>query len=115
MYTEKRLNRSALIFWYKRAHSKRIYDREKLKELYTGLALLTEEERNFLYEKYFCEGKKSDKTMGEQYGLTEKKYRKTRLSIEHKLYNFLRRPKLQDDAKRQKTYQVFIENMEKIR
>lgn len=91
MHTEKRLNRSILIFWYKRTHSKRINDRTKLKELYTGLAKLTEYERTFLYKKYYHERKKpTDKTMGEKYGLTEQEYREVRISIEDKLYKAIK-------------------------
>lgn len=80
-----------LIFWYKRAHSKRPNHKIKVKELYSALARLTEYERGFLYKKYFHKNKNpSDKVLGEQYGMTEKEYRKVRLSIENKLYKALK-------------------------
>lgn len=91
MQADKRLNRSMLIFWYKRAHSKRPQDKIKVKELYSALAGLTEYERGFLYKKYFHKnGKYTDKEMAAQLGMTEKECRKVRLSIENKLYKLFR-------------------------
>lgn len=90
MYAERRMNRSALLFWHKRTQSKLDFDKKKLKELYTALAQLTEEECTFLYKKYFHKNKNpSDKVLAEQYGMTRYEYRKARISIEDKLYKLL--------------------------
>ena len=63
---------------------------QNMKNLYKGLRRLTEKERSFLADKYHHkDGRRTDKQVSAQYGISEKEYRKERVVIEKKLHEMV--------------------------
>lgn len=63
---------------------------KNMKNLYKGLSQLDKEERSFLADKYHHkDGRRTDKQVSAQYGISEKEYRKERVAIERKLHEMV--------------------------
>lgn len=82
----ERITRHYLMVWRKRAEGMTDTDKLFLRPMYENMKQLTEEERQFLMDKYFYPDKPlNDKQMAEQAGLTQRQYATKRRKIEKKM------------------------------
>lgn len=86
MRMRRQVSNHSLMVWRKRVEGMSDLDKRLLKPLYAGLKQLTEEEREFLMQKYYYPDKPyTDKEMAKQTGLTYHQYGSKRRRIESKL------------------------------